>query len=414
MVSLPPSLATRDPADAAAGLLRRVGFALLTIGLPLTVLLSRRGSVVVLPLGCALVAVALLLAAPSRRALVDARHARGPGPTRVALLLLLIWAALSVAWTPFPLDAAGRLGRLVGTALIATMTILALPERMRGTDLNLLPIGAGVGALATAALGLFDGLRPADFAFDPDDTLLSRAALGGTVAVFAALAWLMTRRRHATAIALYALALLAALAAQSFAATAGLAVGGFLLALSIAEPRLGPRIAMALLTAPILLAPLTPFLLRPFAKLFAGEGRVLAMMRTWAEIVRADPLRLVTGRGVGASQGLAAAGALPGSTPRALGFELWFDLGLVGALGVAAALALAIRNAAKHGDAVRAGRIGALGAAVTVAVLGAATAQAWWVAALAATAIGFAAVDRGQYRSVAPKVDDVRRVAGDS
>ncbi len=68
-------------------------------------------------------------------------------------MFLAFWSALSLIWTPFPGDAAARLGRTLLTAGIAMLAIVSLPERTKISNIYLLPIGVAI----TAAVDLADG-----------------------------------------------------------------------------------------------------------------------------------------------------------------------------------------------------------------------------------------------------------------
>ena len=144
-----PSPVPADPAADAAMLLRRLGFAILMIGLPVAALFARRALVVYAPVGIALLVIAAALdgtARPLRQG--TARLAFSSGG--IAGGILILWCGLSLIWTPFKAEAAERLVNIVGTLAMAVAGSLALPDRMRSANLYLLPLGIGAAALAAA------------------------------------------------------------------------------------------------------------------------------------------------------------------------------------------------------------------------------------------------------------------------
>ncbi len=119
-----------------AQLLFRIGFGILCIALPLTAIVSRRALVVVAPIGVAvLVSAALMMKA--RSGPIRRLSAALASPAGLAGLFLLGWSALSLAWTPYPGPGAERLLRLAAGAVLAMGAVLALPERMRASNLYL-------------------------------------------------------------------------------------------------------------------------------------------------------------------------------------------------------------------------------------------------------------------------------------
>jgi hypothetical protein len=90
-----------DPSQDAAALLRRLGFAILALGVPASALLSRRGTVLLVPVGVSLLVLSAVLDGkfrPVRESLVRLSGSVGS----VALVLGLIWAAISLVWAPQP------------------------------------------------------------------------------------------------------------------------------------------------------------------------------------------------------------------------------------------------------------------------------------------------------------------------
>src|SRR5688572_19181973 len=117
-----------DPAADAAKLLRRLGFAILMLALPVAALLFRRGAVVLVPVGIALIIIATILDGAHRK-LGDTAREAATAPAGLAAGLLLLWAALSLLWTPFQAPASERLLGVVATLALGAAGYLALPDR---------------------------------------------------------------------------------------------------------------------------------------------------------------------------------------------------------------------------------------------------------------------------------------------
>jgi hypothetical protein len=149
-----------DPAADAAKLLRRLGFAILMLALPVAALLFRRGAVVLVPVGIALIIIATVLDGAHRKLGETAREA-ATAPAGLAAGLLLLWGALSLLWTPFQAPASERFLSVVATLALGAAGYLALPDRMRAANLYLLPIGAGLAALTAIPMSLLDQIGAA-------------------------------------------------------------------------------------------------------------------------------------------------------------------------------------------------------------------------------------------------------------
>ncbi len=106
--------------------------------------MSRWVIVVLVPIGAVLIILSSLLRADSAR-LSDralARLASGPG---LASLLLITWALVSLLWTPVRVEAMEKLFKLLGVVLLGFFAVIALPNRMRATNLHLITIGVALG-----------------------------------------------------------------------------------------------------------------------------------------------------------------------------------------------------------------------------------------------------------------------------
>ena len=119
-------------------------------------------------------------------------------------------------------------------------------------------------------------------------------------------------------------------------------------------------------------------------------------------MIVSDGLRIVTGHGfnfveLGLSARLSAA-----SAPHSMLFHVWTDLGLIGALAVAALVYLAFSPPPRSRRGWRRSGSAALTYVFAMGVFGIAAAQAWWITALALALGAFALVSRGDYKTARP------------
>ena len=404
----PTSRPNDDPAADAALLLIRLGLIVLTFAVPLSAVVSRRAIFTLLPIGAGLLLVAstLLPRLPLGRRLADALSTAAG----LASLCLLAWSATSIIWTPFPIDAAQRWGKEAGTVILVGLAIALLPERTRTSNLYLFPLGLVPAALATAAAA--SGLigSQALGLFHDADTTLERAVISLVVLVWPALGALAVRERWSSAALLVVGITLSAMAAWTPVALAALAMGALAFAAATLSPVRVGRAFGVLAAAVLLLAPVIPFVFGPaidrlapelgarFPEI-AGTGRLFHL---WADVVAAQPLRLITGHGLDLAARGAFLGYLPLEIPRSLAFEIWYDLGLVGAVAAAALAYGGFAAAGRTSLAVAPFLIAELVSGLTFALWGLDTTELWWVTLLSVGAIAFATVIRGEYRTDRP------------
>lgn len=396
---------TDDPASDAAGLLLRVGLAVLGVAVPVAMPWSRRAIFILVPVGAAIVLLAGLLMSnvPIRRRLAAAVFS----PAAACGLALIGWVALSLLWSPVASLGVERMAKSAGTLLLAAAAIAFLPERTRTSNLNLFPLGILGAAVVTLAL-VASGqalLVPQD-----TDSTLERAVVTMVVLVWPALAAMAIRGRWAAAAIVVVAVVAAGMAAWSTSALVALAIGALGFTVSTGNPlRVGRALGIAA-AALIVLGPAVPFLV---ALLLKGAGALVVSaqpvlqpaadaMRAWADLVVAEPDRLVTGHGLGLATYAPTVGFLPADTPRSLLFELWYDFGLVGAVLTAILVRLAFDVVARLSPTVAPFLIAELLSLLAVVVLGLATTQLWWLTLGGVALLSFATVLRGEYRTVRP------------
>ena len=91
---------TIDPALDAAALLRRIGFFGLFVVLPVLAQVARRASVILAPIAVILLIIASVIDR-RQRPVRPATYRLLTAPAFLAGMLVVLWSALSLTWTPF-------------------------------------------------------------------------------------------------------------------------------------------------------------------------------------------------------------------------------------------------------------------------------------------------------------------------
>ncbi len=386
-----------DPARDSASVLRRIGFLVLLIGLPLGAYVSATGLVIVAAIGLSLITAAAAFDGAAR----PVRESLGrlaASPAILALVVLAGWAMLSLVWAPAPRSGAARLFGTGAVAAVALLGYLSLPDRMRSANLYLVPIGAGAAAIATVALAL---------GFWQEGALeearrLERGLCVLVLYAWPAIAWLRSRGRDIEAIVLaVAVAGAAAFGPDPLAALAFAAGALAYLATQLSE-RVGTSLVGIVSATLLVAAPLLLVFGLPHAGLpdrFTAWG---AIMEAWRSAIVEQPYRLLTGHGFGAFR----RGSVPplvGSAFGAPALVLWYDLGIVGVASTAFALWSGLRSTLGRFGPLLPGLAAAFTTGFAVALSGIDRGEVWWVAALASVALAFVAAERGQFRTKRPK-----------
>ena len=390
-----------DAAADAVGFLRRLGFAVMVALLPIAAVIMRHAVVVVAPVGAVLFSMAMLIESegrePFRRMWQLLRK-----PAAGLLLFLLFWAALSLLWTPFFDDAWERLFKATGVGLFAFVTLASMPARMRASNLYLTPLGAGVGALS--AIIWVMTVPNAQTAIDGEGPVLVRTALSVTLLAWPGLAWLLMRSERAFAIVLAAVAVAAALVTEPRGAVLALSAGAVVFGACVLAPRLTIQAVQWLLMLAIMAAPVLPFVIAPLARtLFGADSSAWQPWEIWRDSVLAEPLRLLTGHGLDTALRSQLAGLLATGAPQSVLFEVWYELGLLGAVPLALLVALAVRSAAQFGEGIAPCLLGAIVNLFAFACVGLVGSQPWWLTLIAVLSIAFTAVIHGRFGTRRPK-----------
>ena len=399
---------TVDPALDAAALLRRVGFFGLFVIVPVVAQVARRATVVLAP-----IAVILLILASAidnrQRPLRPAAARLLTAPAFLAGILVILWSALSLIWTPFPGQATERLLNLIATILLTLAGYLALPDRMRSANLYLLPLGVTAAAIVAIMIGVFgDTLMRGS---PEEDNALDRCLTLLALLVWPAIAWLRSRHRDREALATALVVAGALVVSPNSTQIVALAIGALAFALTSFRPSLGIAVTAGLLALLLALAPLLPFVARPIgAALFGPVSPGVLSLKAWQKVVTTEPVRLVTGHGFETALRGRFVGLLPTNAPTTMLFEFWYELGIVGALAAAFALYASVRRSGRDAPALVPGAMAAFATAFTIACVGVGLTVMWWLTTLAITVLVFVSIERGQFRSRRPKISLLRRV----
>lgn len=409
-MSATPLSSPSPPAAQAASLLCRLGLALLGIAVPLAAIGARRAIFVLMPIGATLVVVAALLDWHGQR-LAELQE-RIVAPAGLVALLFVFWAVLSLIWTPFRAEAAARFSKEMGTIALSVVVCALLPERTRISNLYLWPIGIGLAALGTMAVALA-GPALLTMAQDGENSTLERSLLAIVVLLWPAMAGLALRGRWNSAGAIAVLTAIAAITVWSSAALLGLMAGALVFALAASHPARAARLAAGFFVLLILAAPLLPLALEPLVGKSVIDtdtilGNLQSAARAWAQIVRYEGWRLLTGHGIDSATRGIFGGFLPARTPHGILFEIWFELGALGVVTCAGLVALGFQAFGRQAPVLAPFLVSGFTSFLVIAILGFSLSQLWWVTLSGIAAIASAHVLRGQYLARRPVLDPAR------
>lgn len=386
------------PAADAASVLRRLGFTILMLIVPGTALFARRAIVVLVPVGVVLLVLAVVLDGGARPVRESLRQAT-LSPGGLAAALVLGWCALSLVWTPFAVEASERLFNILGVVFAALAGYLSLPDRMRAANLYILPVGVALASFGALFIAFF-----ARRSGGIDDMLtFERGIIVLVLLLWPAVGWLRSRSRHVEALFLAVLVALVTLLAPDLMPLQALVVGALVFALAAVSPSIGMWATASLMAGLLLLAPVLPFILKPLAlDVLGAKDPLVRSLEVWRSVVIQEPARLVTGHGFEtALRGRPS--LLSWDAPNTLLFEIWYELGFVGAAAGAVALFSTARGAGRDHPLLVPAILAAFATAYTLACLGIGLAQIWWFTALAVVVLVFVAAQRGQFRTKRPK-----------
>jgi hypothetical protein len=392
--------ASNDAAEDASRLLQRLGFVILALGAPCAEALSPRAIFLFFPIGMALLLVATMLH-PVKD--VGARLYRALwSPLARLSFAMLAWAALSLVWTPFGVEAAEHLFKLTGTALLVVVALACSRDHMRAAELYLFPVGIVLAMLAILAMAVADHAELGSYA-----DKIGRTNVALVILLWPAMAGLAARGRNGLARLLMILAAAFVFAIGAPVVAAAFFVGVLVLSFAISDLKRTVFDLGALAVAIVVLSPLAPAIAPALSQWFAQanlsslSGPFVPLSGA-ADILLHEPLRLFTGHGIDTATRGVDAGLIAAPIPRVVLFEIWYELGIIGALLGAAILWLAFRHIGAMGAKVAPYLVAAFACDLTLAFLSEDFSQMSWVTLLAVSAVSAGAAARSQYRTTRP------------
>ncbi len=401
MTAFTPPHTNDDPALEAGRLLTRIGVFLLFVVALIAPVIAGQTVYILLPIGAALLLMGAAVA-PDRREKTGPLREFLTAPPFLAALFLAAWAAVSLNWTPFHGGPAERYWKDAGTLGLVAIACGFLPARTRICDLNLLPIGvaaAAVGMIGAAAFGFF-ARRSFTLEEILDGDALARSGVGLVLIMWPACGALAMRGKWRFAAALMLVSGLAVLLSGAQNVAPPLIAGFAVFGLSFARPREAQLWLAPLAAAAILLSPLLALGVR-----FLYQGHAPDLLKgldVWGHIFASGGARSLLGHGFGSAIYGLFGGYLDPKSPRSLAFQIWFDLGLVGAAAFAGAAYKAFSLVGLARSSLAPFLLAGLAAGLVVCLLGPAGEQLWAFTLAGLDVVAFVMVMRGQFTKKRP------------
>jgi hypothetical protein len=393
--------ASGDAAEDASRLLQRLGYVVLALGAPCSEALSSRAIFLFFPIGAALLLAAAML--NPVKGVAERLDQAFRSPLALVSLGLIAWATVSLLWTPYPVEAVEHLFKLVGTALVVIVALACARDHMRATDLYLFPVGLVLAMVAILVLAVAGHIGIGSY-----DDRIDRSGVALVIMLWPAMAGLVARGRNGLARLLMILAAAFVFANGAPVTAAALFVGLITLSFAISDIKRTIIDFGVLAAAIVLLCPLAPAVAPTLARWFfhaklSSLQAPFTLLAGAADIVLHEPLRLLTGHGFDTSIRLVdATGQAPAPIPRVALFEIWYELGVIGALFGAALAWLGFRAVGATGAKIAPYLVAAFASDLTLAFLSEDFSQMSWVTLLAVSAISAGAAAHSQYRTKRP------------
>ena len=382
-----------DPALAVSGLLTRLGLFLLVIFAPFFAMFSRHAVAIIVPIATALL---ILAAALDNRLPTALRRLQGAltSPRTLALLALLVWAAISIWWTPRPASAAGRLPGILGIVLLFAVTISCLKPRVRFSDANLIPIGVAIASV-TLILEYLPGSPLQGLGeTGTEDAESTRAAMLMALLAWPAVGAVLARGRSWQALLICLVMILALWLVHDLVIFAAFIAGIVVMTLALWRRR-AAALAMAISALVLLvLAPLAGWMMARWGGfLLPAEGDHLVAL--WRDVTYALPNHLLAGFGYDSSSSLTrGVGGQLLASPHNAALQIWLELGLVGVALAALALWLTLMGMNRDDDRSAPAALAVSASALVMMFAGLAAWQPWWLMALGLTSVSLAFLAR--------------------
>ena len=390
----------KDETTDASQFLSRIGYVVLALSAPAGVVLHPLAIFILFPVGIVLLCLAALIDPPPNAG--DRLVGALTTPAVLLGLAGLAWAALSMFWTPFPVAAGQHVLKLSLWTLAVWLALSAPPERARATDLYLFPLGLVLGMPTMLAVWIAQRQGAS-----LEHVSISDGGVALATLLFPAMAGLAARGRNGYARLLLILAFVYAFAIGSTPTTIALLVGFTALSFALSDLDRTTVDLSWLAGGVILFAPVIVLLVEPLAR-WMMHAKLPTLPPPFpsiafaASVVKHEWIRLLTGHGFETVGRGVHYGVLPPYTPRALLFEIWYELGLVGALIAAAGAWFGVRAIGAAPPRLAPYLAAAFACNFTLAVLSEDLTDMTWFTVLAIAIILADIAARSQYRTTRP------------
>jgi len=401
MTAFTPPHTNDDPALEAGRLLTRIGVFLLFVVALIAPVIAGQTIYILLPVGAALLLMGAAVA-PDRREKTGPLREFLSAPPFLAALFLAAWAAVSLNWTPFHGGPAERYWKDAGTLGLVAIACGFLPARTRICDLNLLPIGVAAAALGMIGAAVYGFYARRSFTLEEilDGDALARSGVGLVLIMWPACGALAMRGKWRLAAALMLVSAVAVLLSRAQNVAPPLIAGVAVFGVSFGRPREARLWLAPLAAAAIVLSPLLALGVR-----FLYQGHAPDLLRSldvWGQIFSTGGVRSLLGHGFGSAIYGLFGGYIDPKSPRSLAFQIWFDLGLVGAAAFAGVAYKAFSLVGLTRPSLAPFLLAGLTAGLVVCLLGPAGEQLWAFTLAGLDVVAFVMVMRGQVRKKRP------------
>lgn len=377
----------------------------LALATPVLMIASRGIAPVVLVVVAGLLALASWRAGRSAAVLRTLREGAESAPGLLAIGLVALVGA-SLAWTPALARGAEYVAHVAGS--LALLGVALANARVLAPALPVVGLAAGM-TLAGLVLALdvaVEGALRGALGFSTDLFRLNRAAVALVLLLPLATALLREGRRVVWLILVWLTCIVAIFSSQSASAQLGVLVVSVTLTLASAAPVATHRLVAAVAVVATLvipfLAPVINDLIPRAVHDAVGYGTLTIRGEIWREYAALLWERPLLGFGIEAGH---VAAALPEAAslgdaerrllnwghPHNAALQVWFELGLVGALLTAVLLATVFRALERHSGPLLPAATATAAGAYAVAFVSHGAWQAWWWCLLGLIALLFVA-----------------------
>ena len=402
MTWMPAELGKDDATDASQFLLR-LAYVVIALAAPVGIVLNPIAIFILVPIGIALMVCSAFLDPPA--GFLDRVGGSLRAPVVALCLAAFAWATLSILWTPFSVEAGQHVLKISAWTIGVTLALTLTREHARATDLYLFPIGLllTMVAIFAAWVALRHGAP-----IEPQ-----RLVEGGTALatlLFPAMGGLAARGRNGYARMLLILGFVYAFAIGSSPMMIALFVGFAALSFAVSDLQRTTRDLSWIAAGLIALAPLLVLIAEPVLRLIMN-GKLPSLPAPFPSVALVfrmtthDAPRLVMGHGFETVARGLRINALPPETPRALVFQLWYELGVVGAWFAAAAVWFGFRAIGEAPPRLAPYLAAAFATNLTFGFLSEDLGDSTWFTVLAIALISADIAARSQYRTTRPSAE---------